>query len=900
MLVFLLLAGSLAQAPWAPARAEEDIGRRNGAPNVLLVVTDDQTTGNFTRDLMPTVFDELVDKGVNFDRAYVGTSLCCPSRAEILTGLYGHHNRVDGNDVPLLRPTIVEALRSNGYRTSLAGKYLNSWPCTPRPEFDQWVCGGEGLSSYTLKDPKLNVNGTWTQFSGYTTDILANFTVDFIESTPADQPFFAMYTPTSPHLPANDDRCSSVPVGQHRPPSYDEDTLLAGKPQYLRRAPLSPSEVKWIDRSYVKMTRAVACLDGSIDTILSSLGSRADDTLVFFISDNGYFYGEHRRWEKATPYEEAVRVPFVVRYPALLPESQDFSTTALSQNVDIAATIAEAVGMPWGVDGRSLLPILRGVASEVRDAALIEWCQGAHHPCTHPIIPFGLPLPPSFNGVVTETMKYVAYETGEVEMYDLASDPYELQNVAGDPGYGQEQAALAAQLAYLTAPSRPETTILSGPEGATGSRAATFRYLSQSPFATHRCRLTVDGLPGEWEQCDQGKVTLGALLDGDYLFEVAATDEFGDSDATPATRSFSIHATGPDVQVDSGPPGHTRGAELTFSFSSQTPDVTFECRLGLLDADDPWASCDPTEGITYDQVTQGQWLFQVRTTDELGFTSDPPAAWLVQVDTTGPLMTFLQQPPRRWPSTDAEFIFRPDEVTQGTMNCRLNSGPWTDCSDGTYTASGLAEARHKLSVRANDELGNLGITRIRWVVDHTAPILTLRGPDPYTSETAATISISGNEYILPPTPTCALDGQNLVEHEHILPACRKMFVTVEDLADGPHVLEVAATDGAENLSSVYSWSWTVDTIDPVTTISSGPADPTFDTSATFEFSAQDATPVEFTCKLDAAPLEPCISGVTYTDLAPGTHMFIVRSTDAAGNEGLPAAWTWTISTLGPR
>jgi arylsulfatase A-like enzyme len=894
VLGLVLLASGLTGAARAGPHAENP-------PSVLLIISDDQDTGTFTRDLMPSVFGELVDKGATFDRAYVATGLCCPSRAEILTGLYGHHTGVDDNDVPLARPTIVESLQDRGYRTSLTGKYLNSWPCTPRPEFDQWVCSGEGQSSYTMKNPTLNVDGLWLPFSGYTTDILADFTVDFIESTPLDQPFFAVYSPTTPHLPANDNRCRSLPVDPLRPPSYDEDTMLAGKPVYTHRSPMSPTEVSSVDLAHARMTRAVSCLDGSIGTILSALGSREQDTLVIYLSDNGYLFGQHRRWKKAPPYEEVVRVPFVVRYPPRLPESQPFTTSALVQNVDIAPTIAEILGFPWAADGLSLVPLFEGPSARIRQAALIEWCQGVHYPCNNPLIPFGQALPPSYTGVVTETMKYLEYQTGELEMYDLLADPFELTNLADEPGYAEQQAELAATLAALRAPPIPDTTIFTGPEGTMSSRVATLRFFSQSRLSTYLCRLTVDGTPGTWEPCDQGSMTVGALEDGDYLFEAYGTDEHGVADPTPATRSFSIQATGPDVRIDSAPPVHTKENILSFTFSSQTPDVTFECQLAEMGTAGEWEPCDPLTGITYDPVGEGRWLFQVRAVDPASEATDPPAAWLVHVDLTGPGMIFLESPRRRWASTEADFRFVSNESVDGAITCKLDAGAWTDCSGGTYSAAGLAEGSHALQVRATDELGTLGTTKLRWTVDHTPPVLTLTGPSEYTSATHADFVITHNEVLAKADGlTCALDGLNLVEDAQVLSVCRMGTLAVDDLADGPHLLETAAVDGAGNLSQVYAWSWTVDTVAPVTTITSGPSDPTFDRSATFEFSAQDATPVVFTCSLDGGPAEQCDSRVTYQDLAVGPHTFSVWGTDAAGNAGAPAVWNWTIEALAPR
>ena len=129
----LATAGSPAFATGAP------LGRRLATPqhpNILLIVSDDQAWSTFNRDLMPSVYSQLVDQGVLFKRAYVNTSLCCPSRAQIVSGLYEHDTGVDQNEVMLTRPTFPMALHDAGYRTMLAGKYMNSWPCDPRAEFD--------------------------------------------------------------------------------------------------------------------------------------------------------------------------------------------------------------------------------------------------------------------------------------------------------------------------------------------------------------------------------------------------------------------------------------------------------------------------------------------------------------------------------------------------------------------------------------------------------------------------------------------------------------------------------------------------------------------------------------------------------------------------------------------
>ena len=534
----VLLAAFVGPSPRSQAAARQtQAALPSNRPNILLIISDDQTWSTFNRSLMPSVFSQLVDRGVLFTRGYANESMCCPSRSEILTGLYGQHTGVDSNQVPLTRPTIVQALHDLGYRTMLAGKYLNSWPCNPRPEFDNWICAASGGSGYSLVNPTLNVNGVWQDFTGYTTDILAGYANDFVANTPLDQPFFLMYTPPSPHLPANDDRCFGNPVTPYRPPSFDENTTTDGKPIYMQRGPLSPDEIAAIDQEHQVMTQAVECLDPSVESVLGSLGDREQNTLVFYVSDNGFLYGEHRRDGKQVPYEESVRVPFIVRYPPLLPESQAFASDALVENVDIAPTIAGLLGIHWGADGRSLVPILTGQATRVRKTALIEFCQGVSYPCDE--WGQGAAVPP-FWGAEVPQYAYVEYATGEKELYDLTQDPYEMTNLDGNPAYAHTETQLAARLAHLRVPPPTDTTIVTGPQGVIFTDQAAFTYFSQSRFATYECRLNLNSSQGTWTPCDGQSVAFSSLQNGDYTFDVRGTDENGVTDPTPDKRSFTV------------------------------------------------------------------------------------------------------------------------------------------------------------------------------------------------------------------------------------------------------------------------------------------------------------------------------------------------------------------------
>jgi arylsulfatase A-like enzyme len=684
-------------------------------PNILLLVSDDQQMATFTRALMPSVFSRLVDRGVRFDRFYVNSSLCCPSRSEILTGLTEQHTGVDDNNVPLNRPTIVEALHDLGYRTMLSGKYLNSLPCDPRPEFDRWVCQFQnGDSGLSLLDPTLNVDGTDTTFSGFTTQIEADFVSDFIRSTPRGRPFFAMYTPISPHLPANDPRYASMPVTPNRPPNFDEDTTAGGKPFYMRRPPMPADEIARNDRRFEAMSRAVRALDDDIGSILTSLGDRARDTLVFFLSDNGFLLGEHRREAKIVPYEESVNTPFVVRFPAVATGTPAVSD-ALVSNIDIAPTIADIVGIPWHADGKSLMPLLTHRSASIRPAVLINWCQGIHPPCpgNQPTDVFIEPLlgVPSFFGVVTRRYKYVEYRTGERELYDLANDPYELVNHAGDPAWSAVRGRMAAYLFTLTSPPPVDTTIVTGPQGAVDTRAFTFRYFSASRLATYRCRLDRDGTPGTWRACDGQTDVVGPLPDGGYVFRVRGTNERGKTDASPAFRSFSIHTTGPAVTVDSGPVRHLTDRSVRLRFSGS--EGRFRCRLHVwTEAPGGWEAC--RSPVVYGGLADAVWAFEVQAMARDGRVTRPPGLWLFQVDNAGPVIVFDLRPNDPATNVNPVFEFHADEPTLGRILCAIDGGAAVDCSAGTFQPTGLSRAEHLVTITATDTLGNTATTTFTW------------------------------------------------------------------------------------------------------------------------------------------------------------------------------------------
>jgi hypothetical protein len=258
-------------------------------------------------------------------------------------------------------------------------------------------------------------------------------------------------------------------------------------------------------------------------------------------------YGEHRLTSKNQPYEESVRVPLTIRYPPALSAADSFASPALVSNVDLAATVMDAAGIPWESDGASLLPIVSRTKDHVHDAVLLEWCQaGNRDPCQSEDRAEELNVVelPHYWGIETERYVYVEYATGESELYDLVNDPFEMTNLAADPSKKALWGDLARQLEALRAPpDTPGTTIVTKPGGRpTGSSGAEFVFFSQARTTTFRCTLKGPGERSTSRACDSGIVSYGSLGAGDYLFSVTAVDARGHEDPTPATRHFTVTA----------------------------------------------------------------------------------------------------------------------------------------------------------------------------------------------------------------------------------------------------------------------------------------------------------------------------------------------------------------------
>ncbi len=332
-------------------------------PNFLIIISDDQRYD--TMDYMPRTKARIFNLGVTFSNGYVTTPLCCPSRSSILTGLCARNHDVHNNYDPLERPTFVERFHEHGYYTGNVGKYLNSWDGAPRPEFDFWaVFAGHGSASVYF-NPRLNINGIWREHPGYITYILGDYVLDFLRrATQQDKPFLLIFAPNAPHqpsTPAPGDEKLYLDLPPHRPPSFNEQDV-SDKPHWLQDQPLwTDREIKQIDEARLKHLQSLNALDQVVDRVLTALDQqgKANSTVVIYISDNAVFWGEHRLAGKAQLYEEAIHVPFALRYPPLVPKP--YVEDRLVANIDIAPTLYDLANLPDRpqADGLSLVPLLK-------------------------------------------------------------------------------------------------------------------------------------------------------------------------------------------------------------------------------------------------------------------------------------------------------------------------------------------------------------------------------------------------------------------------------------------------------------------------------------------------------------------------------------------------------------
>jgi N-acetylglucosamine-6-sulfatase len=470
-------------------------------PNVVVVMLDDLDTRSLddllAAGLMPNLREHVIDRAVAFENAWVTTPLCCPSRATFLTGDYGHNTGILSNLQPIGGDTLLWAvgafddsdtlatrLQAAGYTTALIGKYLNGYGASPdlaniSPAYDPaYVPPGWSHwdvlvdpSTYCVYNYTISHDGVTRRYqrppgqredsATYQTNVLADLSASFVAAHADDAaPFFLWVAPAAPHTeecpdayggsppPDRNDfayyirpapEFAQAPVPAFVPtPAYDED--LADKPGWLELPPLDAADLANLEIQYATRLRSVLSADVLIGRIVAALGDAMDETVLILTSDNGWFYGEHRRTEKTLVYREASRVPLYVALPGA---SAAQTRANLTVNNDLAPTILNLAVPGYGdadFDGRSVEPLLHAAAPP-------GWTDRAHF-----LIEYGyfLSAPGGDAGYSTylalrnpATLYIESYagpyqqagttELWGVELYDLAADPDEMSSLLHFP-----------------------------------------------------------------------------------------------------------------------------------------------------------------------------------------------------------------------------------------------------------------------------------------------------------------------------------------------------------------------------------------------------------------------------------------------------------------------------------
>lgn len=431
-------------------------------PNFVFILVDDLRWDAMSCAGHPFVrtpnIDKIASSGARFTNAFVTISLCAPSRACFLTGTYAHTNGVRTNEQMEFdhsMPTYPRLLQAAGYETAFVGKWHMKPVSDPRPGFDYWL-SFVGQGDYI--NPKLNENGRNFQATGYMTDLLTQYAVDFIKR-PREKPFclnlwhkavHGPFTPADRHKdlyrdvllpepPSFRDTFERKPAWQSRRRSAAGDDRQATRPSL---ADLQPPTWDPRDEQKLNYFRALAAVDDSVGRILDVLKETGvlDNTVIIFAGDNGYFHGEHRRGDKRAAYEESIRIPLVMCGPGVAKGGGTIRQMTL--NIDIAPTILALAGVktPSSMQGVSLKPLLAGGTPPWRKSFLYEYFQEKR-----------LSQVPTIAAVRTESWKYVTYpEIQDLdELYDLTRDPHEMRNLAVDPGAGDQLASMRVELERL-------------------------------------------------------------------------------------------------------------------------------------------------------------------------------------------------------------------------------------------------------------------------------------------------------------------------------------------------------------------------------------------------------------------------------------------------------------------
>jgi arylsulfatase A-like enzyme len=469
-LIILLLTAVCLSPDWtSTASTQNSLATKR--PNIVFIMADDhaaQAISAYGSKLIKTPnIDRLANEGMKFENCFVTNSICTPSRAVIITGKYSHLNGVPVfNHIDNSQPLLSKYLQAAGYYTGIIGKWHLGGQNPYRPDdgkpvgFDYWnILPGQG--SYF--NPLMIEMGQRKTIEGYTTDVITDLSIDFIKHRPLEKPFFLMFHHKAPHRNWRPDEKHRKQYQNYEPPipaTFDDD--YKGKSDASRNATnhidtdLNDSDLKmkppeglsgaalkrWKFKRYLQDYLAcVASVDDNIGRFLDYLDDNglAENTMVIYTSDQGFFLGEHNMFDKRFMYEESLRMPFLIRWPAQIKPGSVSHKMIL--NVDFAPMLLDAAGVrvPADMQGRSFLPLLEGrTPKDWRTSMYYRY----YHPGDHNVA--------AHYGVRTDRYKLIYFDKlNQWELYDLKKDPIEMHNLYDDPASAALVKELKAELYRL-------------------------------------------------------------------------------------------------------------------------------------------------------------------------------------------------------------------------------------------------------------------------------------------------------------------------------------------------------------------------------------------------------------------------------------------------------------------
>lgn len=456
-------------------------------PNIIFIMSDDHASHAMScygsRINTTPNLDRIANEGIRFNNCFCTNAICTPSRAAILTGTYNHINQVTtlSTHMDNSLPTFVKDLQASGYQTGMFGKWhLGQGPKHQPTGFDDWaVLPGQGLYHNPTFIFKSGETSEKRVVDGYVTDIITDFSLDWLKQRDADRPFFLMCHHKAPHRHWEPDEKHAhmylnedIPEPETLYDDYENRASAAAAAEMRVGVHMIPLDIKaeipkdmsemelrkWAYQRYIKdYLRVIASIDDNVGRILDYLDDNglAENTIVVYTSDQGFFLGDHGWYDKRFMYEESLRMPYIMRYP----KGIDAGTVCddMILNVDFASTYLEmaTVDVPEHYQGSSFKPLLEGETPDDWQTSMYYryWMHKAHHNVY------------AHYGIRTMRYKLIYYYSDalgqagaidetyepEWELFDLENDPYELNNVVDHPDYADIVTELKTELHRLQA-----------------------------------------------------------------------------------------------------------------------------------------------------------------------------------------------------------------------------------------------------------------------------------------------------------------------------------------------------------------------------------------------------------------------------------------------------------------